>query len=401
LKTKVLLTALIVLLTSPFIAAQSEYNFIPFRNGKLWGYCDTLGIVTVKPVYDSVTFFVYFQDNYKAGFVIRNKKKGMINKDAKEVIPPIYDDILSGTTNPVLKKGKLFGMANMDGKIIVPIQYDEVIQYSGPIIVKKNGKYGLYNKAGRLIAPLKYTDFQSVKNEDYEVYKNYLVGIIGEKRFLIHKETGETKAYAAKKEGDRDEILHSVEMAPAEYSGDIAFRDKVETLRQKMLAEYGADYIRFDGYTERGWIVIGKNRKYGLFDIGKNLLTIPVIYDSVVHVRKFDSTYNYVPRNRFYAVVKQGSRYGCIGEGNKEILEVKYDIVSPWSDNYYTTQLNGKMGVLTVNSPYPPIAPKYKSVAPFKSFYTNNTHRNFWLYLVRLQDGSWGYMGENGVEYFK
>ena len=66
--------------------AQS-YNYrllIPYRENKLWGYCDTLGNIKIKPAYDSVTFFTEYADVSK---VFVNKKESIIDTEGKLLLP--------------------------------------------------------------------------------------------------------------------------------------------------------------------------------------------------------------------------------------------------------------------------------------------------------------------------
>lgn len=53
----------------------SQNSLIPFRDGKKWGFCDTLGKIVVKPYLDTIhdVRYDYFFKN--AAFLVEKNKK--------------------------------------------------------------------------------------------------------------------------------------------------------------------------------------------------------------------------------------------------------------------------------------------------------------------------------------
>jgi|GEM_PF-2826744 len=96
--TRFLLSALFLL---PFFSAFAQVglpNLIPYRSGNLWGYCDSVKRVVIKPAYDSVSLYekLYNSAERKAFYlalVVKSKKMGLIDITGKLVLPIIYDNI--------------------------------------------------------------------------------------------------------------------------------------------------------------------------------------------------------------------------------------------------------------------------------------------------------------------
>lgn len=72
--------------------AQPELNIIPYRKGKLWGYCDSTKRIIITPRFDSVEVFETFKQKdklsqKKVALVWKNKKVGLIDDKGKELVP--------------------------------------------------------------------------------------------------------------------------------------------------------------------------------------------------------------------------------------------------------------------------------------------------------------------------
>ncbi|OHX68040.1 WG repeat-containing protein [Flammeovirga pacifica] len=98
----------------------------------------------------------------RAWFKTHNGKYGVIDSNAKVVIPPIYN-VISDFNNQqaVVQKNHAFGLINTDGEIIVPITYNGFSKlHNGWYTVKKGngslGKWGIINEKGQSILPCKY-----------------------------------------------------------------------------------------------------------------------------------------------------------------------------------------------------------------------------------------------------
>lgn len=91
---------------------------------------------------------------------------------------------------------------------------------------------------------------------------------------------------------------------------------------------------------------------------------------------------------------------GVVNENGEIILPFIYDeIVFTDTNTEAQLYLNGKEGRKIFFSHYPVIEPKYDSILPHEILRVNNNW-NFGVFKVKIGNNE-GYVGENGVEYFR
>lgn len=74
----------------------------------------------------------------------RNGSYGIIDKEGKEILPVLYQDILTcGTNHFRLKYNNKYGLADITGKIIFECFYDEIIETPDKFVVKDFAKIEL------------------------------------------------------------------------------------------------------------------------------------------------------------------------------------------------------------------------------------------------------------------
>jgi hypothetical protein len=81
---------LTILLFLSSFAAKSQTVLIPYREGKLWGVCDTLGNIVVKPAYDRVEIIDKFAPGYFR--TLKKGRYGVVNSKV-EIIKPVFNKI--------------------------------------------------------------------------------------------------------------------------------------------------------------------------------------------------------------------------------------------------------------------------------------------------------------------
>ena len=114
--------------------------------------------------YDYITKF-----NETLICVLKDDKYGFINKDGKEVVKPIYDevddDFFEGLAR--VEINDKWGFINKEGKKVVKPIYDWVSTFEEDLAkVMKNGKWGLINKTGeKVIKPI----YDAVSNFGEEI----------------------------------------------------------------------------------------------------------------------------------------------------------------------------------------------------------------------------------------
>ncbi len=131
--------------------SSSQTVLIPFRQGSLWGYADTNGVIQIKPAFDKAAFF-----NYSQQFT------------------------------QVFKDGKV-SLIDHQGKTLFPFS-DRYQHLAGVFVVALNGKQGIYSEQGvQLVAPdydnLKYAAlYQKYRDESH---KHKFIGRKGAEYFLV------------------------------------------------------------------------------------------------------------------------------------------------------------------------------------------------------------------------
>lgn len=137
---KEFLQLVLALLFSSF--AFSQPVLIPYRDGKLWGYADSNGVVQIKPAFDKANFFNY-----------------------------------SKTITEVFKDNKM-SLIDNSGKLLFPFS-DAYEQFAEYYIVTQNGKKGIYTKQGVQLIAFEYDNFHHTWW--YEKYRNEINKIIANK----------------------------------------------------------------------------------------------------------------------------------------------------------------------------------------------------------------------------
>ena len=98
-------------------------------------------------------------------------------------------------------------------------------------------------------------------------------------------------------------------------------------------------------------------------------------------------------------VAVTGGRFGVIDKYEKNMIPFEYDSIFSLNQSFAYTSKQGKRGIWIFNTIYPPIKNLYDKVE-FATRFSVTSQWSFLLFKVR-RDGKWGYVGENGVEYFR
>lgn len=139
------------------------------------------GKVRVQPIYDAMV--VGFVDGVmKVG---KKDKWGWVDQQGKEIVAPQYDDIQETPAVEGLRavrKAKLNGFIDLSGKVVIPLQYASTeIAGEGMIaVMNEPQKWGYINMQNQLIIPYLFGSPQPFKNG---------------KAVQLQKEDGEYTAY--------------------------------------------------------------------------------------------------------------------------------------------------------------------------------------------------------------
>ena len=290
------------------------------------------------------TVFVYGQENKtvtkrlksKYGFVVYHdggwysvsrdtygKESGACDLHGKEVIPPIYDDVLlsyTGTYYEVWKDGYV-GIRDLNNKELLPCKrYTSVDWYlkkdfNGYCTVRIDKKWGVLDKDNKETVPCRY-DVILLENDYFKVKLNGKWGVIN-------------------KQGK--EIIPCGAYEYFSYYG-----------QRMVIVAKGIEYGK-DGK-------VTKNGKWGVFDSVAKKEAIPCKYDFVKNVEKEDGIFAFnieghaIPGKIFITDIEiEGGKWGYVDTTGKEVLPAQYEMVSGIKNGIATVTKNGKTTEIKIN----------------------------------------------------
>jgi hypothetical protein len=359
---------------------------IPYHSKAKWGYSDTLGRVQIQPAYDSVSFF---QEQGLFAIVSQKKKQGIINAQGRLLLKASYDKIdgLFPYQFYVIQKENQFGLFDArQEKIIIPTRYSEISSFSDSLfLIKLNDKQGIARQDGKVIIAPSY-DFLTRAEFwfEYENVKGKAIGRKGQEAFLIDLKTGNV-----------DKTIDS--WSDDVVMEDVSFDEEVEDLSS---IKAGLKNIHdFDSVTsiQVHARYYGQKTAYKTYKNGK----VGLIYPSFF---KMEPTYEDIAQvaevgQQTYLHVIRDKKAGVINQDQKIILPFVYDQLTDMTPSSIKTVRNNKMGMALFNTSYPPIDNLYESIQHDRTIPVSKTW-GFAVFKVKRQ-GMWGYVGENGVEFFK
>lgn len=125
---------------------KSMCRFIVCNDNQL-DIMDEKGKILTPYSFEGITEWIEYgpKDGY---FISKNGKLGVINRNGKERIPPIYDDLIHYSLGVYMAiKNHKFGMLDEDCHIIIPFEYDNiVIENFGFLAEEKSFVYALKDK---------------------------------------------------------------------------------------------------------------------------------------------------------------------------------------------------------------------------------------------------------------
>jgi WG containing repeat len=373
---------------------------IPYKIKNLWGYSDTMGNILLQPQYDSVGF--YEKSTIEFAIFKHDGKYGTLNKEMRVVIKNDYATFKIQNPNYVICGSKnALGLLTLQNKIIAPFEFDKIEYYSNTLfLVKKDNKSGLFNIDGQKIAEEIYVEFTSDYN--YSTGIDDIYGVIGQDEFLINLDgTRIFKGPVKKHESMNVRVAEDMPNRKPDYSISPKLMRQFEALKKsQQLTE--CFFERSFGYSDPAskmyqYYVVGKKGKVALWNVDLNIIDDD-FYDEIYDVSyALDAKENRYERR----IVKKDSKWGIITNEGKVICDFQFDTFENYEhyESLAKVSINGKKGIYLYNSFYQIISCKYDSINIFK---TIPVHSNWSFLVFKVKKGDLeGYVGENGVEYFK
>lgn len=368
---------------------QDKELLIPYREHNLWGFCDSLGNIKVKPFASEIRSLEYDVFTPKSRFVIKeentnyyvidNLQKVLISKnnkyDSLQIRKFDWDEIY------IYKKGKMGLYKN--NKEVIPCLYDDISTESNKsFIVKKDGYYGLINSSGKQIIPLEYK-YITFSDKNSNSTSNFIWKASKEGMCMNCKMD---EFYDTKIKADKESSLREVEGMQ-----DSSERIRVSNETISKVEQYLAD--KYDSYK------IDKNHNLIFVEKGISKGVLSLLDGKEIVKLDFDEVDLFVAngKNSIFKVKKAG-KYGLVCL-NKVVAPVKYEKIDRTFEELNILINNNKQGFFDDDS-LKYVDAKYKKVLK-KTRVNIGFNKSFYLYKILLDNGKEAYVGENGIEYFK
>jgi len=366
--------------------AQSPQILIPFRVGTKWGYSDTLGKIKIPAKYDTVPFFDY---DFGIAIVQLKGKPMAINEKGVVLVPPRYDFIqviqqFAEFTFFVSSKGK-FGVYRKGKELFPPIyDYMDVTSY-GHFKVHKDNKWGLINDAGKIVIPIAYDDLRD---------KNVIQPDLVDWEVIDWRKGRESIKVKTNLEVERPNLRVPGEVQ--EISGYVA-PEELDKAADAAKKEFDLDSIRLNNYTG----IVFKGKQQGIFLPVEEKKIYLFSKPDTIHGIKYFPSYDrgYLKKNSAaYIITVIDGKYGMINEKEEIVLPFEYDHIQE-KEGFFLLKRNGKAGFFIWNGLYPVIQPIFDEYLR-KYEIPANYQWNFILFEI-IKQGKPGFVGENGISYFK
>jgi len=358
---------------------ESHAYYIPYNDHGVWGWCDTSGNVMIHPEYKETSFFV----------------------DGPYKTSPLQAKIStqSGKNIYIFKKG-----------LLVPQEYELVGLHSHQrwcIIKNEQGKIGLFDSEDEIIKvipdwdtiyqfeawePLFFVGKTGIPELTcYDVFEDslYQTDIISfSKRDVYDPNAFESRSI--------DVFIHSDGSLTRLYDGkQMKFIEekKKEVKSSEIKNSNQGQY--FYAAPDDGWIPDVPST----LTINDTTPSIDSINGIVLYVKNGRKVSNcYEPGT--FTVIKKNNKLGVITSEGNLFLPYEYDrLVFREVEHDVLIYKNDKVGLKSIWQRGASIHANYHSIKGIRSFHLPDNSL-FTIYEVTI-DSNKGYVGENGIEYFK
>lgn len=318
-----------------------------------WGYIDAQGEVVVPPSYTFARDFVN-----DVGIVACDGKWGMVNRQAKTVLPCQYDEVkfLENTNNRIVKvyvNEPKYGLIDTLGQLKVSTAYDEIGSFSeGRLAVRRNGLWGFVNADGLEVIPCRFREVQNFSEGLAAARLGSGWGIINKQgRIVIDFQysrmgsfhNGLAWVHTAKGVGY---INREGEMViPPRFDRAYGFQlgiARVQVDNEMGLINTRGHYVQRPRYTdiqpfnEHGLAIVqygNHNVRYGLIDRSSKLITRQAFRDIL-------------PFSEGLAAVRQRDDWGFIDTTGQWVIAEQFSKASSFSEGMAAVQRDGQCGYI-------------------------------------------------------
>ena len=384
-----------------------DEKFMEYQLGGLYGlysYPDKKTIT--QPEFEGLSKF-----NQTLFLVTKNKKKGIIDRNGKTIIPCDYDEIIKDTLNfiKVMARkyngltdekgnkiiGDYWGIYNLNGRVIIPAIYDQVGNFTENLFaVKKEENWGFVNMNGELVIQFFYKKVGEFNHGLAPAARGFLYGVIDKKGswFLFPEyeyiqqvndslwlwaKQGQMGFFHPKEKKFFPQLYAELKVLDGNYllystgsNYGLLSPDRKPVLKP--------EFSTIEVYTSEKVIVASKKLYYSLFYLNGNLK---------VFMNYPFTTFS--PYKEGMALVIQKGKYGFIDKDGQLMVSTQYDQARPFSFGMAAVRLGKKWGFVDKRENMP-LSPYYDEVKDF----------NYNCAAV-MREGKWGFINKSGKEITK
>lgn len=314
--------------------------------------------------------------------VTKASKVGLYDLQYNEILPIIYDEIISeGTDVFRLKKDGKFSFYDMKQQQYISSGFhqlrsisiqDYIIQHDSRIgqvavpqktwhsasnfIAKIDQKCGLVSSRGKILVPIAYDSIYTLGGAYQHLYKDILIGVVNQHYSLIYTKDFSSSAFYDHLAPFSNDLFHAqknnkwglinkagMEVIPIQYD---TFAHPIgnnflvkQAGKQALLNPTGDILIPFDYDTiktiSNNRFIVYKNNKSSIVDSNQNTLT----------TTQYDAIY---PIYYHIMEVKQGNQYGYITSHGNPITPLIYEQKGKWSQGLILNKKAGKYGYISL-----------------------------------------------------
>lgn len=365
--------------------AQEKVLLVPYHAKSGWGFSDTLANIVIEPApYDSVELF----DHWGLAKVYRGKKVNVVDSKGKLLLREYCDKIAWKTSGEweLRIKDKVGVFDPKKRRYVVDVRYDEVSDLTEKVkLVTQRKKLAVFSTEGKQLTNFQFDSLAAF-------FDDYLVAYAKGKLFEVNAADGKITPVNEIREPEYGKGFVMDEFAT--YDPGV----EPEPAPQEFIDRITSNY-QLDSMT-RTPIVLGvgteiyqvyRGEKTAYYFRHERLMMKPR-FDAVLDVQQSGE-------RQFEMIAVLDGRYGVIDQNEKIIIPFQFDRIHSLNGSFAYTTMKGKEGVWIFNTVYPPIRNLYDRIG-FED--RLNVSRRWSFILFKVHKGEkWGYVGENGVEYFE
>lgn len=329
------------------------------------------------------------------------KKYGLINMNGEEVVPLIYDEMLTFSEGMIAVRQDIgegdgrkqyWGFMNNSGKLAIPFIYHTVKSFKDglALVQKSTGEYGYIDKSGELVIPLIYYYAESfveglaivgVREGRYGCNYGYInthgkivIPLIYDRAFpfkdgLASVSKGENSFLINKKGVQQTPEIYCDLIKPCRNGLRILERGGVR------MEDYDRDIDYYGLMSSNGKVIVeaycklihiwNNNPEFSIVEFRKSYYGENVGIDGWYLIDKTGNMLTHKSYDKIYQFVEdiaicqrfvlddngdiENLLYGGINNKGVEIIECKYEKVSVFRDGVAALKLNGKWGLTSKN----------------------------------------------------